>query len=250
LKNKRLLAIRKQREAWAEDKWIQARRIANILTIIPTITLVGVTGGLTRSNTRQEDDIDFIIISSPEALWVTRALSTVLLDILRLRRRVNDREVRNRICLNMFISEAGLAVPRTERDLYTAHEVLLMTPLWERGGAYQKFLTANRWVKKFLPNAWKKKNQELRIRNHGQKQNIGVFFRLPLIHVSRFLIRLIEPVAQYIQLRYMSRRRSSEIVTDIIIRFHPRDARIWIKRALGRRLAKYDIPLDKIFYAR
>lgn len=240
LKNNRLLAIRKQREAWSREKWIRARQVAKLLKIISTITLVGVTGGLTRSNADDADDIDFLIITTPKTLWVSRALSTILLDLFGLRRRPRDTKLRNLICLNMFMSEDGLRVPPKERDLFTAHEVLLMSPLWERDGAYQKFLSANQWVKKFLPNAWKKKNQELGIRNHG----------FSLIHTSRFLLQLVEPVAQFIQLRYMSKRRTTEVVSDTVIRFHPRDARRWIKKELGRRLAQFNIPLDKIFYGR
>lgn len=237
LRKKRLIRIRKQREAWSAEKWIRARWVANLLRLIPTIQLVGVTGGLTRSNAKAEDDIDFLIITTPSTLWVTRGLSTMLLDFLRLRRRPTDTKFRNLICLNMFMSEDGLSVPPAERDLFTAHEVLLMTPIWERDGAYTKFLNANKWVEKFLPNAWelRKKNYELRIKHYG-------FFS--------FILQLVEPIAKFIQLRYMKKRRSSEIISDTIIRFHPRDARVWIKRSLGRRLAKYNIPLDKIFYGR
>lgn len=236
-RQKRLIAIRKQREAWSREKWIRARRVATLLKLIPTIALVGVTGGLARSNARTHDDIDFLIITAPHTLWITRALSTVLLELLRLRRRPGDAHFSNLICLNMFMSKDGLAIPVNERDLFTAHEVLLMTPIWERDGAYTKFLQANRWAKKFLPNAWegRKKNYELRIMNFG-------FFP--------FILQLVEPVAKFIQLRYMKKRRSTEVVTDTLIRFHPRDARGWIKRALVRRLSRYKIPLDKIFYGR
>lgn len=243
---KRLIAIRNKRAAWSIDKWTRARRVANLLKYIPSIRLVGVTGGLTRANARVQDDIDFLIITAPKTLWVTRALSTVTFDLLRLRRRPGDTQFRNLICLNMFMSEDGLSVPRSERDLFTAHEVLLMTPLWERDGAYTKFLRANKWVKKFLPNAWGEKcrmpNVECRMKSRNKKENLFGIWHLAFC--------ILEPVAQFIQLRYMNRRRSTEIVTDKVIRFHPRDARVWIKSALGRRLSRYKIPLDKIFSGR
>lgn len=249
-RRKRLVAVRSKRAQWSKQKWTRARWVGNILKFIPTISLIGVTGGLTRSNARQEDDIDFLIITVPKTLWVTRGLSTILLDIFGLRRRPRDTQFRNLICLNMFMSEDGLSVSKKERDLFTAHEVLLMTPLWERDGAYVKFLKANRWVEKFLPNAWEKRNQELGIRNHGKEQRLGEFFSFTLIHASRFLLQLVEPIAKFIQLRYMNRRRTTEVVNDTLIRFHPCDARVWIRSALGRRLSRLNIPLDKIFYGR
>ncbi len=234
---KRLIAIRNKRAAWSEEKWGRARRVAGLLRLIPTITLVGVTGGLTRSNARKEDDIDFLIITAPKTLWVTRALCTILLDLLHLRRRPGDREFQNLICLNMFMSEDGLAVPSSERDLFTAHEVLLMTPIWERDNTYVNFLRANRWVGTFLPNAWERKKE------NGKRKNEKKSFFVNLLP-------FIERPAKKIQLSYMKRRRTTEVVTQNVIRFHPRDARVWIKRALGQRLSRYKIPLDNIFYGR
>lgn len=246
VRKKRLIRIRKQREAWSAEKWTRARWVANLLKLIPTIQLVGVTGGLTRSNAKAEDDIDFLIITTPRTLWVTRGLSTMLLDFLRLRRRPTDTKFRNLICLNMFMSIDGLSVPPAEQDLFTAHEVLLMTPIWERDGAYTKFLNANKWVEKFLPNTWERKTENGKRKNDGRK-NVQDFLRLPF---TVYLLPLLEPLARALQLWYMKKRRSTEVVSDTLIRFHPRDARVWIKRSLGRRLAKYNIPLDKIFYGR
>ncbi|MBI3342703.1 hypothetical protein HY032_00920 [Candidatus Gottesmanbacteria bacterium] len=249
---KHLVALRNKRQQWSADKWTRARAIATLLRCIPTISLVGVTGGLTRSNARKDDDIDFFIITAPKTLWVTRALATILLDILHLRRRPTDTNVNNLVCLNMFMSEDGISVPKKERDLFTAHEVLLMTPVWEWGDMYRKFLQANRWVEKFLPKAWqeKKMNYESRIMNYEKRKSRYFYVISFILHTSYFILRLIEPAAQFIQLRYMNSRRTTEVISDNVIRFHPRDARVWIRSALGRRLAHFNIPLDKIFYGR
>lgn len=261
MQKKQLFTMRMQREAWSKDKWIRARTVASLLRLIPTILLVGVTGGLARSNVKEEDDIDFMIITSQKALWVTRALSTVFLDFLGLRRRPEDTQFKNLICLNMFMSEDGLAVPGKERDLFTAHEVLLMTPLWEHCGVYEKFLLANRWVKRFLPNAWHVKHQapstkhqsisKFKIQNNPKifLQYWNLMLEICLVF-GIWCLRFAEQPAKFFQLRYMNKRRSTEVVTDTVIRFHPRDARVWIKKELGLRIARYNIPLDKIFYAR
>lgn len=245
---KRLIAIRSKREAWSTEKWNRARKVARLLSIIPTIQLVGVTGGLTRSNTRSEDDIDFLIITAGRTLWVTRALSTIFLDVFRLRRRPADTNVKNLVCLNMFMSEAGLSVPKKERDFFAAHEVLLMTPLWERSGVYKRFLHANAWVKKFLPNAWEEKSQTSKLNvQRGKRFYKNPFLMLVIVIWS---LRFFEPLARNMQIRYMNRRRTTEVISDTVIRFHPRDARGWIKRKLGERLTRFNVPLDKIFYGR
>lgn len=148
-----LVAVRQKRAAWQREKWAIARSAANILSKIPTVRLVGVTGGLAMNNAKKEDDIDLFIVTSEGWLWTSRLLATILMDFFGLRRRPNEMSVANKICLNMFTSE--LAALKSERDLFSAHEVLQMEPIFDRKNTYKKFLQANRWASKFLPNAWR-----------------------------------------------------------------------------------------------
>jgi hypothetical protein len=229
---------RKKRQQWLYEKWKIAKRMAAIISFIPTVALVGVTGGLAMNNSEKEDDIDIFIVVSNGTLWITRFMVTWVSDILRLRRRPKDLNVKNKICLNMFVTERGMRLPTAERDLFSAHEVLQMIPIWEQQGTYKKFLMANRWVRTFLPFAWKEKNKTLV--NASRKTPYGVI---------RF-IRIFELPAKFIQLYYMKRRRTNEIISNTTLRFHPKDVRVWIKEKLLSRLIKYHIPLDKIFWAR
>jgi hypothetical protein len=61
--------------------------------------------------------------------------------------------------------------------------------------------------------------------------------------------RLFDFPAKLIQLFYMQHHRSNEVVTDSVLRFHPKDARVWVKREFAARLKGFKIPLDKVFYA-
>lgn len=227
---------RRMRERWAKKKWEIAKSAARYLRFIPSIVLVGVTGGLSRNNVKKNDDIDFFCITTSGTLWISRLLAIVVVELLGKRRRPGGTNVADKICLNMFMSEDALAITQKERDLFAAYEVLQMEPLWERAGAYKKFLVKNRWVKKFLPNAWEWRvnSKQLAV---NSKRNSFLFF-------------VIEPFARAIQLWYMKSRRTSEVIEPGVLRFHPRDARAWIKQAFGKRLSRYNIPLDKIFYAR
>jgi len=64
------------------------------------------------------------------------------------------------------------------------------------------------------------------------------------------IVMVVEYICKVVQLWYMKKHRTSEVISDSILRFHPNDARVWIKRKLAARLKKYNIPLDKVFYAR
>lgn len=230
-----------KRKKSSKPKWEIARRVANTLKIIPTIYLIGVTGGLSVNNASTADDIDLLIISARNTIWVTRMLVIFLCSMLALRRTPGMRNVANKICLNMFMGDDALQIPVKERDLFSAHEVLQMEPLWSRRDTYKRFLLANSWTKEYLPVAWN-------IKKIGRNQHPKVSFWWT--RVARILLRAFEVPAKYIQLWYMSGRRTNEIVDGSVLRFHPNDARVWIKKALEKRLKKRNIPLDNVFYCR
>jgi len=242
-----LVALRNARRRTAKKKWLIARRVALLFRIIPSVELIGITGGLSMDNVTASDDIDVFIIAREGTLWATRLWVTVLADIIGIRRHPHDRTVADKVCLNMFMDDGSLAVPTRDRDLFAAHEVLQMKPVWERNGAYGMFLRANRWAAAFLPNAWKEKVNVLRISYYEKsRQETRSFMRT----ACTALLRLSEPVVRNIQLRYMQKSRTKEVVSDMLIRFHPLDARIRVKKELDRRLRKYNMPLDKFFYDR
>lgn len=155
LKNRhQIVKIRQVREKWSRGKLKIAQRVAGWLRLIPWIKMVGVTGALAMNNSDKDDDIDLLITTSKNRLWLTRLLATIIIELVASRRRPDDQKFRDKICLNMFLDEKHLAVPKKEQDLFTAHEVVQMKPIWEKDNTYQKFLKANIWVKKYLPN-WK-----------------------------------------------------------------------------------------------
>jgi len=126
-----------------------------VLRLIPFIKMVAVTGNLAMRNANQEDDIDFLIITQRKRLWLSRFLAVVLLELLGKRRRPEEKEVKDKICLNMFLDEDHLEMSEKQQNLFSAHEILQLKSLYEKDKFYDKFLDQNRWVKKFLAN-WKK----------------------------------------------------------------------------------------------
>jgi hypothetical protein len=200
-----------------------------------------VTGGLAVNNADKQDDIDLFFITSRGALWISRLLATAVVELLGKRRKPGDRDVTDKICLNMFMSEDALRLPAGEQDLFAAHEVLQMEPLWGRGDSHWQFLRANSWVKTLLPVAWDIK----RAARNNHPKNTYVWTRFAVV-----VLRLFELPVKIAQLWYMRGRRKNEIITSGVLRFHPRDARAWIRDKLSTRLTKYNIPLDNIFYDR
>lgn len=234
-----IVAERIKREKYSQEKLKIAKKISNLFKLIPTIKLVGVTGTLAMQNGKREDDIDLFIITSSGLMWTTRLLSTLLIEITTMRRHPQETNINNKICLNMFVDENHFKITRRERDLFSAHEVLQMNLLWDRGNTYQKFLSANKWIKKYLPNAYK----EITLAKSGKDTSDGgeTTISTPPRWRNNRSIRIIETILKSFQLWYMRKRRTTEVIKDGIIRFHPHDSRGWVMCEYNKRLKKFDL---------
>lgn len=51
----------------------------------------------------------------------------------------------------------------------------------------------------------------------------------------------LEALARWVQLKYMSSRRTTEVVEPGRIRFHPQDARRWVLKEYQKRLEKLQL---------
>lgn len=150
----KIMALRKKRGQWSQKKLTIASRVARWLKLIPWIKMVAVTGNLAMENSEKDDDIDLLVVTAENRLWLTRLLTVLLVELVSHRRRPADKEAKDKICLNMFLDETHLAVPQKERDLFAAHEVCQLKVLWQKDNLYQDFLKRNQWTKDFLAN-WK-----------------------------------------------------------------------------------------------
>jgi len=137
-----LASIRRQRLAASAGLWPVARRYGAQIARLPFVRLVGVTGALAMDNARQHDDIDLFILAQPGRLWLCRLF---VLGVVKLAARQGYV-----LCPNFLLSTDHLRL--SERNLFTAHEVVQMVPL-ERNPWYGAFIEANGWVTDFLPNA-------------------------------------------------------------------------------------------------
>ncbi|MBK9124112.1 MAG: hypothetical protein IPM16_13485 [Chloroflexi bacterium] len=135
--------LRIEREHTARDLWPQAERFGKALARLPFVRMVGLTGALAMRNpSGPHDDLDYLIVTRPGRVWLARLLSVAVVRWVRLRGR--------EICPNFVLAEDRLA--QTRRDLYIAHEVSQVVPLFGRE-LYDRLRDANCWTLDHLPNA-------------------------------------------------------------------------------------------------
>lgn len=138
-----LFAVRRERRQLAEDLWPKALARGAVLSTLPFIRMVGVTGSLAPNNPNQAADIDFMFVTEGGRLWSTRALAKVL---ALLDRKFSSGE----LCPNFFVSTRALELEG--QSLYIAQELAQMVPIYGMD-EYDSLRDANPWIYDFLPNA-------------------------------------------------------------------------------------------------
>ena len=134
----------------AQLKWKIARRVGRLLQYVPFVRGIFVTGSLAIMNTNDESDLDLLIVTHPERIWLTRLLLLFVTQLTGRRRTHWDRKAPDKICLNHYVTEASLSMARSIRTLYTAMLYTHLVPLTGMD-LYQQFQQENGgWLKRFV----------------------------------------------------------------------------------------------------
>ena len=231
---------REKTKKWSHDKWNIAKQAVYFLKFIPSVQLIGISGGLAMDSADKDDDIDLFIICKHKTVWTTRLFVLLILTFMGRRRQFGQKKERDFLCPNMFLSEEYMRLPKTYRDIYTAHEALQMEPLFVRGNTYLKFIHQNNWITDILPNAWKWRVGCAQIMK-TQKETL-------ISYVLSYFFFFINIACKYIQLVIMKKHKTTEIVTDSVMRFHPNDMRYDLNKKFINLLKQYKVPLDSQFF--
>ena len=202
---KSLLANTKQKE-------IIALKLLKFIHLFPFIRLIAFTGSVAANNTKKNDDLDLLIITEPNTLWFTRPLFLFFLSLFFNRRHPGDNssiKIKNAFCPNLWLDMFSLTVPKKRQNIYTAHEVLQVRPLFDRGDTYQNFIRSNRWTSHYLANAYHK----LSDKKYPKKKSNPLFFIIAPLNYLLFIL-------QYF---YMLPKKTTEVVSLHAAYFHKND---------------------------
>ncbi|MBI4503086.1 MAG: hypothetical protein HY700_18260 [Gemmatimonadetes bacterium] len=137
-----LVELRRDRLTSAQRRWPTAIRWGRVLGGVPFVRMVAVTGSLAWDNVDKAADIDYLIVTEPGRLWLCRWMVTL---VTRAARAIGIP-----LCPNYLISTRALSL--SDRNIYTAHELVRMTPI-VGFGTYRRLRKLNAWCYDFLPNA-------------------------------------------------------------------------------------------------
>lgn len=142
-----LSAIRICKEKLSVAKLDRIRRLARLIRLFPYVRFAGATGSLSLKHGDIRSDWDLFVVLRAGKIWTGRVIMTGILLLMGKWR--HGRKVRNRACLNYFVTDESLEIGT--QDLFSAHEYRFMIPLFNYP-LFQKFELKNRWIARFKPN--------------------------------------------------------------------------------------------------
>lgn len=222
-----IVGLRKKRIGYSLHKMPIAKKGTRILSFIPFIKMIALSGNLALENADKNDDIDFFIITSRKRLWITRFFSSLILYIAGMKRKPKQKNVKNKICLNMFLDEDNLEIPHEMRNIFSAHESCQIIPLLNRDETFEKFMNKNYWVKDYLPNTIISYNIEQI--TDKRKQTV----------IIRNILDILEKILRNLQVWYMRKKITREIIQNGRAFFHPTDVAGKIIMQYERKIKTY-----------
>ncbi|GAB4515938.1 MAG: hypothetical protein OHK0046_20210 [Anaerolineae bacterium] len=137
------IALRRGRSAVAQRLWPHAVAYGQVIGSLPFVRMVAVTGSLAVDNAAANGDIDYLIITEPGRLWLTRLFVVMLV-------RWAERHEGVTLCPNYFLSESALIIE--EQNLFSARELAQMVPV-SGMETYDAMRRLNAWTDDYFPNA-------------------------------------------------------------------------------------------------
>ncbi|MFA6437033.1 MAG: hypothetical protein WC242_02920 [Candidatus Paceibacterota bacterium] len=121
-------------------------RKIHYLSCLPFIRGILLSGSLVFGWSNQESDIDLLIVTEKKRIWTARFFLSGCLMLLGMKR--TKKRIKNKLCLNHFISSENLQV--TLYSLYNAETYTRLVPLWLNEKLLKQFIGANSWTKDYV----------------------------------------------------------------------------------------------------
>lgn len=200
----------------SDKYWQDARRLMTFLQKIPWVVGVAVTGSVAINCAKHQDDLDILIITSPNRLWITRLIVYTYSTLIR-KKRPRGPLHRSGWCFNLWLSLDNLSIPNTKKSTYTAYDFIQANWLVASPELLKLIIKKNNWVWMVLPLA-KISTSKLEITKPNQI-NDGLITKL-LDFVNLIVYRL--------QKIYMRAHLTTELVDERAAFFHPNDSKTTI----------------------
>jgi hypothetical protein len=180
-----------QRQQWSRELLQKYKIYIKILSIIPWIKFIGLTGSNAFESCDNDDDLDIFIICKQDRLWICY-FSIVLISKLFKKRKV--------LCVNYLVDEKNLLFGK--KTYYTAVQLVQMLPVYNKPSK-QILIQANPWLATCLPNLNNEVNPEIADQKKENKGSGFQFFsglmqKMNKLIFERYYLRIAKKFPDYI----------------------------------------------------
>ena len=223
-----IVNIRKERRVESFKKIKRAKRAVRFLRNLPFARAIFLCNVLGYLNAKEQDDIDFLIITEKNKIWTTRWFATGFFKILNLRPRPD--KIKNKFCFSFYLSldNLNLGNIKLEDDPYLKYWLTGLLPLYDENNYLDKIFNNNLWA--FESMFYYKKIYEDKERMSFKFDLSGSWIKNILERI--FKLDIIENFFRKIQLVIMPQILKSQmnksggvIINNKILKMHPYDKR-------------------------
>ncbi len=227
-----IVQIRQSRVKLVEDKMKIAVRGIKKIARVPFIRGVFVCNTLGYGVVDEDSDIDVFIVVKQGRLFIARALATMYLGLVRMRR--TKKKIKNKICLSFYVADNNLNLEKTAitNDIYLVYWLNNLIPVYDPNNLHQEIIKENNWAKKYLVNGLQdfSSSYHWRIYNTKFSQAIKNFFEKTWASAYGDLIEKQAKEMQLVKMKMNFRSVQNEndtrvIVNDEMLKFHENDRR-------------------------
>jgi hypothetical protein len=127
-------------------------KLLKFIKDLPFVKLLAISGSLAIDNavvtSEKEVDLDLFIITAPGSLHILRFMHRIFRLYEKVLTRVGLKKKISALCPNYLTESSFLEI--TNKSFFTATDTLQVKVL-KGGQQYQKFLSANRWIRSYYP---------------------------------------------------------------------------------------------------
>ena len=131
-----------EKEEYSGKMWKRAALVTHIIKRFPFVRAVLVTGSLSKNSSDRTSDLDFMLITANNRLWISRSM-------LMLFKKIFFMNSYKFFCINYYVTENNLEI--TEKNIFTATEIATIKATYNTG-LMEQFIKSNEWIKDFFPN--------------------------------------------------------------------------------------------------
>lgn len=130
------------------------KKLLSFCIKISWIKAIGITGSVAVNSASSNDDLDLIVVTADNRLWISRFILLIFSLIIGKKVIYWKRNLLNGIkdewCFNLWMEEGTLSIPVPKQNYYSAFESLQIDWIYDVDSIEQKYYEQNSWIASYF----------------------------------------------------------------------------------------------------